>query len=347
MLLFGFSYLFGLTGTTNIAGILEVFHNAEDTTRVSALAQVAMLAIAAGLGFRVTAAPFHFYAPDVFQGTSTSGAAFLSYIPKIAGFVAFIRVFGFVAPAAVHVPNDAFAGAGISDQVPKLFWLLAALTMVVGNVFALLQDNLKRLLAYSSIAHAGYMLVGLAAAPYLSAPDSAANGVSAVLFYLVAYGTMTFGIFALILMLHRPERPVETVDDLAGLSQSHPWIALMTTVLLLSLIGFLLTVGFTGKFLLFFGALAVQVPEADAGWLYPTLAVIGMLSAAVGAWYYLRIIAVMYLRSTVKPITTRGSIAALVALIVCVILTFALSIPPAAGWVLGATRPATSLKADR
>jgi NADH-quinone oxidoreductase subunit N len=349
LLLFGFSYLFGLTGTTNIAGILQVLHtsHSDDAKTVTGLAQVAMLAITAGLGFRITAVPFHFYAPDVFQGTSTSGAAFLSYIPKIAGFVALVRVFGFVVPAGVALTADhPLAGIGLSEQVPTLFWFLATLTMVIGNILALLQDNLKRLLAYSSIAHAGYMLVALASAPYLSAADSSTSGVSALLFYLIAYGTMSFGIFAVILMLHRPERPVEMVDDLAGLSQSHPGIALMLTAICLSLIGFPLTVGFTGKFLVFFGAISVKGP---IGWLYPALALIGVLSAAAGAWYYLRIITVMYLRTAIKPIETRAAGPSFVALIVCVVLTFVLSVPPGASWMLNATtqtteRPTTSAK---
>ncbi|MBI3821681.1 MAG: NADH-quinone oxidoreductase subunit N [Planctomycetes bacterium] len=336
ILLFGFSYLFGLTGTTNIAGSLQVLYGAsvDEAKSVSGLAQIAMLTIAAGLGFRITAVPFHFYAPDVMQGTSTSGAAFLSFVPKIAGFIAIVRVFGFVVPAGVATPIErTLVGIGLSDQVPTLFWFLAALTMTVGNILALLQDNLKRLLAYSGIAHAGYMLIALAAAPYLSSSESATSGVTALLFYLVAYGCMTLGVFAVILMLHRPERPVETVDDLAGLSISHPGVALMVTVLMLSLIGFPLTIGFTGKFLVFFGAVSVQGPIA---WLYPTLAIIGVLNAAIGAWYYLRIIAVMYLRSAVKPIETTGPLPSRTALIVCVVLTVLLAVPPGAGWIMTA-----------
>jgi NADH-quinone oxidoreductase subunit N len=341
LMLFGFSYLFGLTGTTNIAGILHVLYNAsaEEGKAVSGLAQIAMLTITAGLGFRITAFPFHFYAPDVFQGTSTSGAAFLSYVPKIAGFVAIVRVFGFIVPAGVGMaPERALVGVSLSDQAPNLFWCLAAATMTIGNILALWQDNLKRLMAYSSIAHAGYMLVALASAPFLSASDSATSGVAALLFYLIAYGTMTFGFFAVILMLHRPERPVETVDDLAGLARSHPGIALMATILMLSFIGFPLTVGFTGKFFVFFGAISVQGP---VGWLYPTLAVFGVLNAAVGAWYYLRIITVMYLRNAVKPIETAGAIPSMAALILCVVLTLALSIPPGTTWIMKAVGQTT------
>ena len=346
--LFGFSYLYGLTGTTNIAGILQVLCGAssEDSKAVSGLAQIAMLMIAAGLGFRITAVPFHFYAPDVFQGTSTSGAAFLSYIPKIAGFVALLRVFGFVVPIGVSM-NGRDLGMALSVQAPTLFLFLAALTMTAGNILAILQDNLKRLLAYSSVAHAGYMLVALASIPYLSDSDAPSSGVVALLFYLAAYGAMTFGIFAVISMLHRPERPVETVDDLAGLAKSHPILALLVTVLMLSFIGFPLTAGFTGKFFVFFGALATQVPQGSQGfeWLYPTLALLGVLNAAVGAWYYLRIITVMYLRAAVKPIETLGTVPGSLALIVCVILSIGLGIPPGSTWLLNAARQTTERQA--
>ena len=348
LMLFGFSYLFGLTGTTNMAGILRVLYNAssEEAKAVSGLAQIAMLTIAAGLGFRIAAFPFHFYAPDVFQGTSTSGAAFLSYVPKFAGFVAIMRVFGFIIPAGVVMaPERALVGVSMSDQAPNLFWCLAAATMTIGNILGLWQDNLKRLMAYSSIAHAGYMLVALASAPFLTASDSATSGVAALLFYLIAYGTMTFGFFAAILMLHRPERPVETVDDLAGLARSHPGIALMVTTLMLSFIGIPLTVGFTGKFFIFFGAISVQgSDQGPVGWLYPTLAVFGVLNAAVGAWYYLRIITVMYLRNAVKPIEAAGASPSMAALALCVVLTLALSIPPGANWMMGAVGQTTVSK---
>src|ERR1019366_8842443 len=177
-----------------------------------------------------------------------------------------------------------------------------------------------------------------ASAPYLTSSDSATNGVAALLFYLIAYGTMTFGFFAVIVMLHRPERPVETVDDLAGLAKSHPAVALMVTVLMLSLIGFPLTVGFTGKFFVFFGAVSVQGTTA---WLYPTLAFIGVVNAAIGAWYYLRIITVMYLRSAVKPIETVGTLTGLAALILCVVLTIGLAVPPGANWVMSAAQRTT------
>lgn len=337
-MLFGLSYLYGLAGTTNIAGILQEFAEVPAVERQAAagLAQVALITIVAGLCYRITAVPFHFYAPDVYQGSATSSAALLAYIPKVAGFAALVRVLGFVTPVAVQ-SFGVRPGMAISDQVPILLWFLAVVTMALGNVLALLQDNIKRMLAYSSVAHAGYMLVALASAPYLTEEGGASSGVTALYFYIVAYGAMTVGAFAVLGMLDTPERPVETVDDLAGLSRSHPGTALMLTVLLLSLIGIPFTAGFVGKFLVFFGAISVQ--EAPTS-LYIVLALIGFINAAVGAWYYLRLIAVMYLRTAVRPVETRGPIPALVALGLCVALTLGLSMPPGADWLLYAARRA-------
>ena len=122
--------------------------------------------VVAGLGFRITAVPFHFYAPDVYQGTPTGGAALLAFMPKVAGFVALIRLLGYAGPSAT-CGSTAYVGLTLRMQVPLLFWILAAVTMTLGNVLALWQDNLQRMLAYSSVAHAGYMLIGLTAAPYL------------------------------------------------------------------------------------------------------------------------------------------------------------------------------------
>jgi NADH-quinone oxidoreductase subunit N len=340
LVLFGFSYLYGMGGTTNLTELFKELTEAQQfadhaanaehfsSYRTAAgLAHVALIMVAAGLGFRITAVPFHFYAPDVYQGTSAGAAALLAMIPKIAGFAALLRVLGFVVPGGVG------GGTALSAQVPILLGFLAVITMSLGNLLAILQDDLRRLLAYSSVAHAGYMLVALASAAHL--PASASGGVAALLYYLVAYGAMTVGVFTVIAMLNRPDRPVETIDDLAGLSRSHPGVAIMLTVLLFSLIGIPLTAGFTGKLMIFFGAMAVEGPSA---WLYRVLALIGMLNAAVGAWYYLRIVSAMYLRTAVRPIVTPGTIGGLSALAVCVVLTVGLSVPPGANWLLSSAR---------
>jgi NADH-quinone oxidoreductase subunit N len=317
-LLFGFSYLYGLAGTTNLAAILQSGKSSH-WGLLSEMALVALVMISAGLCFRITAVPFHFYAPDVYQGTSISNAALLAFIPKVAGFAAFIRILGFISA------GDNESGLVLGEQGPMLFYILAAVTMTIGNLLALLQNNLKRLLAYSSVAHAGYMLMGLTIAPMLYR-DSLPGGIDAILFYLVAYGSMTVGAFAVMAALNTPERPVETVDDLAGLSKSHPMLAMLMGVCLLSLIGIPLTAGFAGKFLLFMGAV---MPTLDAyPWMFRVLALVGAVNAAVGGWYYLRILAVMFLRTPVKALAPSRSPAATVAVVICAILTLFFGIYP-------------------
>jgi NADH-quinone oxidoreductase subunit N len=321
-LLFGFSYLYGLAGTTNIPALVDALSRgrqaaAAQGAALPGLALVALVMVVAGLGFRITAVPFHFYAPDVFQGTSTGNAALLAFVPKVAGFAALIRVLGFV-PHVLPVDGgepvrEAAASAGqvLGPQVPVLFWILAAVTMSLGNVLALLQDNVKRLLAYSSVAHAGYMLIGLAVASAMGRPGAEADppvgGVEALLFYLVSYGAMTVGAFAVLSALSTPGRPVETVDDLAGLGRSHPGLALVMALFLFSLIGIPLTAGFMGKLLVFSGAFLLPFRPDDAAELqqhrlYILLALIAVLNAAVGGYYYLRIAAAMFLREPIQPV---------------------------------------------
>lgn len=336
LLLFGLSYLYGLAGTTNIAALMEALNQVNSARALPAIAHLALIMIVAGIGFRITAAPFHFYAPDVYQGTSIGGAALLAFLPKVAAFAVLLRLLGYVLPEGV-TPRHGTFGVGLSDQAPILLWFLAVVTMTIGNVLALWQDNLKRLLAYSSVAHAGYMLMALSAAPYLigsGGPDP----IAALLYYLVAYGAMTIGAFGVLAYIDTRDRPVETVDDIAGLSRSHPIIALLMVIFLFSLIGMPLTAGFTGKFLIFFGVMAV--PAQHAG-LFRVLALIGVLNAAIGGWYYLRIIAAMYLRSSLRPIGVRPTVAGLSTLWLCALLTIGLSIPPGVNWMLAAVRDAS------
>ncbi len=346
LLLFGFSYLYGVTGTTNLPAITEALSRARAALMEPAAAEraaspswqgltlVAMVMIVAGLGFRITAVPFHFYAPDVYQGTTTGAAALLAFVPKAAGFAALVLVLGFLPPVL-----GGTAGAALGEQVPVLLWIMAAVTMSLGNILALLQDNVKRLLAYSSVAHAGYMLIGLAVAPRLAgAPGEAIGGVEALLFYLLAYGAMTVGAFAVLYYLSTPGRSVENVDDLAGLGKSHPGLALLMVLFLFSLIGLPLTGGFIGKFRLFFAAMGLSdntIPGlTDAAReqltaqvrLYRILALIGALNAAVGAWYYLRIAAVMYLREAVEPLPRLRPAPVLATIGLCAVLTLWLGV---------------------
>jgi NADH-quinone oxidoreductase subunit N len=351
--LFGFSYLYGLSGTTNLPALADAFRaiqvptasgDASDTA-LTGMGTIALVMVVAGLGFRLTAVPFHFYAPDVYQGTTTAGAALLAFVPKVAGFAALVRVLGFVFPT---LSGDVFEARMslspvLGDQLPVLLWIMAFVTMTLGNVLGLLQDNLRRLLAYSSVAHAGYMLIGLAVAPKLvmvTRSDLLVDGVDAVFFYLVAYGAMTLGAFGVLQYLQTIGQRAETVDDLAGLSRSRPGVALLMVLFLFSLIGIPLTVGFMGKFLLFAGALDVPA-SADAAAslvqrkLYIWLAVIAALNAAIGGWYYLRIAAAMYLREpppsapTVSQRTSKRSWPVLASVWLCAVLTLGLGVYPA------------------
>jgi len=335
LLLFGFSYLYGLSGTTNLHGIAEALSPHERAEEaLPGMALVAVVMVVAGLGFKITAVPFHFYAPDVYQGTSTGAAALLAFIPKLAGFVALIRVLGLMP---FDLP-DLDRRPILYSQVSTLLWIVAAVTMTLGNVLALLQDNVKRLLAYSSVAHAGYMLIGLAVAPYLlrrTAPGGLSTvGTDAVLFYLVSYGAMTIGAFAVLEYLSTRERPVETVDDLAGLSKSHPGVALLMTLFMFSLIGMPATAGFIGKLLLFVGAFSVpyspgsETALGDQANLFRILALIGVLNAAIGGWYYLRIVTVMYLRTPLQPLPKPSVSPRLVAVWACALVTLLFGLYP-------------------
>jgi NADH-quinone oxidoreductase subunit N len=224
-----------------------------------------------------------------------------------------------------------------TEQVIFLFWFLAAITMFLGNFMGLLQNNVKRLLAYSSIAHAGYMLIALAVTPALARTEGGPDGMEALLFYLVAYGAMTVGAFAVLSYLSSSIRRVDTLDDLAGLSQSHPGIALLMVLFLFSLIGIPMTAGFTGKLLIFFGALGAEGQYAI--W-FRVLAVLGVVNAAIAGWYYLKVVAVMYLRTGLRPLENQRSWPGLVALLLCGLLTLCLSFPPAADWLMEAARQA-------
>jgi NADH-quinone oxidoreductase subunit N len=328
LLLFGFSYLYGLVGTTNLPALADAMGQARGGA-LPAVSLIALVMLLAGLGFKITAFPFHFYAPDVYQGTATSSAALLAFMPKVAGFVALLRVLGYIPHELLGQPGgavdllegkDAFPDAVLGVQVPHLLWILAVVTMSLGNVLALLQDNIKRMLAYSSVAHAGYILIGLVVARFQ--PAGAYSGsVDAVLFYLMAYGAMTIGAFAVLVYLRTPQRPVETVDDLAGLGRSHPGVALLMTLFLFSLIGIPLTAGFAGKLLLFWGALeVVPAPPMNVVW-FRVLALIAAVNAAVGAWYYLRLVMVMWLRNPLQPLPPGKARPALAALLLCAAVT--------------------------
>jgi NADH-quinone oxidoreductase subunit N len=314
VVLFGLSYLYGATGTTNLEALYAALADGNAQPMPGLLAIASMMLIA-GLGFRLTAVPFHFYAPDVFQGAPISAAAMLAYVPKLAGFVALYRVLGF----SVAAGDAGWTLAGVS--VPLLWWL-AVLTMFVGNLLALLQTDIRRLLAYSSVSHAGYMLVGFVVG---ANPVSSPNGIEALFFYIAVYGVMTLGAFAALAALRQGEKRVGSFDDLAGLSRVRPGIAAMLAIFLFSLSGLPPGVGFLGKFNLF---LAAWAQNTSAGrWLAIWMAV----NAAIGAWYYLKVIGAMYLRDAPEREPGQSEAPALIAVVTCAIATLGLFVAP--GWL--------------
>jgi NADH-quinone oxidoreductase subunit N len=253
-------------------------------------------------------------------------------MPKAAGFVALLRLLGLI-PHGLGSPGGPInllegyqaPDAVLGVQVPHLLWILAVVTMTLGNLLALLQDNLKRLLAYSSVAHAGYMLIGLVVAHFQNA-GAYSGSVDAVLFYLVAYGAMTIGAFTVLGCLSTPQRPVETVDDMAGLGRSRPLLGGLMALFLFSLIGIPATAGFAGKLFLFWGAVGVP-SDAMAVW-FRFLALIAAVNAAIGAWYYLRIITAMYLLNPPRQPARAGTWPGLAALGLCAIVTMAIGVYP-------------------
>jgi len=322
ILLYGFAFLYGATGTTSLEGIRRVLaERAVEPAGASGtlmLARLALLLIFAGLSFKAAAVPFHFYAPDVYQGTTHSNAALLSVVPKAAGLVALVRL------VAVALP-------GLEGTGWRVAAALALLTMTVGNVLALWQDNLRRLLAYSSVAHAGYMLIALAVSVAAGRTVAGESGLAALLFYLAVYAAATIGAFAAFDSLGRRERPVETLDELAGLGQTRPVAAAMIAVCMFSLAGVPPLAGFWGKLGIFASALRVEdlgPLESLRPW-FIGLAVAGALNAALAAAYYLRVVAVMYFRT---PLATPDWRRVPAAAAVCAVLVVALGIYPALLW---------------
>jgi NADH-quinone oxidoreductase subunit N len=314
LLLYGLAMTYGATGSTELTAVRKAIAYGQDASAPLLLLGVPF--IAAGLGFRITAVPFHFYAPDVFQGVPAFMAALLSFIPKVVGFTALWRLFGLTSGGAAATTGN------VSTFAASMLAVLAVLTMFVGNLMALRQTNLHRLLAFSSVAQAGYMLVAL-----LAGGGSAVPGGAALLFYLMAYGAMTVGAFAALYAASTTGDSLKTVDDLSGLSKTRPAAALVLALFLFSLAGLPPTAGFLGKFNLF---LAAWSGGAVGGkWLAAIMA----LNAAIAAWYYLRLIAVMYLQPAtgIAPVG-RTSGTAWLATAVCAIGTIGMFLVPQAMW---------------
>ena len=329
LLLFGMAYLYGLTGISNLKALAYVVHWKGGAMQLPQpqFATVALVFVLAGLGFRIAAVPFHFYAPDVYQGSPTIVTAMLAWIPKVVGFAAIVRlltpVFGWEA-----VPGEVSNLARVSDKALWITWVLAVATMTLGNTVALAQDNLKRMLAYSSVAHAGYLLIGVAAALRNGAggPESVL-GADSLVYYLATYGVTTLGIFGVLLALDSRERPVETVDDLAGLGRTNPTAALILGVFFFSLAGIPPLAGFFGKFRIFQAALDAA-HGADV-WTFQTLTVIGVINAAIGAYVYLRPVWTMTFKDPVGvPPKEHAGWPTVLAIFACAGLSLALGFLP-------------------
>jgi NADH-quinone oxidoreductase subunit N len=271
-LLYGVAWMYGATGSTNLTEIRRALISG--AAPPEALIGVAAALIFVGLAFKISAAPFQGWAPDVYQGAPAPVSAFLTVGPKAAAFAVLLRIFlGSLEPIA-------------SRWAPAV-WVCALATMVVGNFAALMPSNIKRLLAYSSIAHAGYVLVAVAA--------NSGTGSAAAMFYLAAYAFTNVGAFAVVTYFSRKGERYVGIDDFAGLAQRQPGMAAMLTIFLLSLIGVPLTGGFFGKFYIFKAAL-----DSKLIWL----TVLGLLNSAVAAYYYLRILVVMYFREPGESVET-------------------------------------------
>ncbi len=297
LLLYGLAFLYGTTGISNLKALGYLLDKLPGTPQPQ-LGLLAVVFVMAGLCFRLAAVPLHFYAPDVYQGSPIVVAALLSWIPKAVGILAVSRLL--LGVLATRDPSDPLV-----QKAVLLCWVIAAVTMLWGNFVALLQTNLKRLLAYSSIAHAGYLMVGVTAA---FAADSRSGGFFAgsesMFFYLVAYAAMTLGVFGLLSAVEIEGRGVETLDDLAGLGWSRPWVGLGLSVCLLSLAGIPPLAGFWAKFEVF--SALIGATGRDGSKTFLVLAVLGMLAAAAGAYYYLRMVVLMYLVD--GPVKARHSL---------------------------------------
>ena len=263
ILLYGMSLVYGFAGSTGFDNLADVFAaGAEHDAPIGVI--VGLVFIIAGLAFKVSAVPFHMWTPDVYEGAPTPITAFFAVAPKIAAMALFVRVM--LAPF-----GDLF------DQWQQVIWFIALASMLLGAFAAINQTNIKRLMAYSSIGHMGFVLVGLAAGNVI--------GVQAVLLYLTVYLFMNVGTFACILAMRRQDRMVEEIDQLAGLSRTNPKMALALAIFMFSMAGIPPLAGFFGKYYVFLAAI-----EAE---LY-TLVVVGLLSSVVSAYYYLRIVKLMY-----------------------------------------------------
>jgi len=335
-LLYGIALIYGATatgpdspGTTNIAAIAARANQSMYPPLL--LAGAAMMLV--GFGFKIATAPFHVWTPDVYEGAPTPVTAFMAAGPKAAGFASFLRVFVFGFPIAATIVTT--GGYAHKAWVGALA-IMAVLTMTLGNVVAIVQNNVKRMLAYSSIAHAGYALVGFVAAGAATTPEERSAALSAVAFYLLSYAVMNMGAFAVVTLIARRGDQRTNVADYNGIGFASPVLAFSLSIFLLSLLGMPLTAGFMGKIVVFSAAL-------HQGYIW--LIVIGVLNSAISAYYYLRLIIVMFFREqTPEWEAPRIPASVAIALVITIVGVFYLGIFP--GRVINTfqTRPSVTVK---
>jgi NADH-quinone oxidoreductase subunit N len=287
-LLYGIAFLFGAYGTTNLIEIGQRLNLGANYSQI--LSSVGLILILVGLGFKVGLAPFHTWIPDVYEGSIAPVTAFMSAGPKAAAFAAIFRIFSLFAPV-------------LSDNFTTILWILAVATMTWGNVLALSQKNIKRMLAYSSIAHAGYVMIALV--------SGGPAGMSAGIFYLLAYTLMNIGAFAVVILFAGRAEKLENIGDYAGFGLKYPLAGIAMTIFLLSLAGIPSTAGFMGKYKIF-------VAAVNSGFIW--LAVIGVLNSLISVWYYLGVVVTMYMapeteRGVEFPLSTSLMIAIFISLI--------------------------------
>lgn len=296
--LYGVSFIFGTAGSTNI---LEFITRSGELIVSNKLYLTGIVLVVLGFCFKVSIAPFHAWTPDVYQGAPTPHTAFMATAVKAVSFAAFLRI----------IATKSLVG---SEALFDFLQWAAVITMIVGNAAALLQNNMKRVLAYSSIAHSGYILVGVITA---GVADNGSFGASSVIFYMLSYVIMTIGAFAVLHMLEKDENSEITLESLSGLSKRQPLLSLCLTLFLLSMAGIPPTVGFFGKFYLFNAAIG-------EGLLW--LAIWGMISSVIGVYYYLRPVVMMYMKDGQADFAGRSLTATMVTAILAAVLIVVLGI---------------------
>jgi len=297
-LLFGISLLFGAFGSTNMIEIHQRFAYISGQGMILAAAGAIFALI--GFGFKVGLAPFHLWIPDVYEGSAAPVTAFMSAGPKAAGFAALFRIMSLFVPA-------------LEQNLGAILWILAVVTMTWGNIMAISQTNIKRMLAFSSIAHAGYVMIALTV--------GGSAGISSGTFYLLAYTIMNIGAFSIVVLFAGNGEKYEKISDFAGFGSKYPFAAVALTVFLLALAGFPATVGFVGKYRIFIAAI-------ESGYVW--LAIIGVVNSLISVWYYIGVIVTMYMKPAAadQPSAVGLSPSLLVAILVALIGTIGLGLFP-------------------